>query len=376
MTKTFCVLPWIHLDLQSGIDVPGINPCCLFKWNHLEEVDSNFYRHSDIKQHGLQSAVNQNAFNSIRQDMLDGKHIKGCYKCYDHEKIGKASMRENMNEYFSIDQNTLTNSFDSAQYIEISLDNTCNLECKMCSSRYSTKLRRRDKILNYTVEPNEVYDIDMLDTINLDNIKLVKILGGEPLLSKNHLPLLNKFPNISGVTLLYNTNATIIPNQETIDKMRQAKKLNFIISCDGIYKYNDYQRWGSKFENIIENSIKIQSLFDNIESFVYLNVFTLLNLNSYTETKKWFNDKNYVHSSEWEHGGVLSAWHAPDWYEEWILTKNDHPEVRNYFKRRKYNPEMWNKFLNLIEVTDNMYGTRLEDYNPELAEQLHKHCNK
>ena len=285
-------------------------------------------------------------------------------------------MRENMNEYFSIDQNTLTNSFDSAQYIEISLDNTCNLECKMCSSRYSTKLRRRDKILNYTVEPNEVYDIDMLDTINLDNIKLVKILGGEPLLSKNHLPLLNKFPNISGVTLLYNTNATIIPNQETIDKMRQAKKLNFIISCDGIYKYNDYQRWGSKFENIIENSIKIQSLFDNIESFVYLNVFTLLNLNSYTETKKWFNDKNYVHSSEWEHGGVLSAWHAPDWYEEWILTKNDHPEVRNYFKRRKYNPEMWNKFLNLIEVTDNMYGTRLEDYNPELAEQLHKHCNK
>ena len=246
----------------------------------------------------------------------------------------------------------------------------------MCSSKHSTKLRRRDKILNYTVEPNEVYDIDILNTINLDNIKLVKILGGEPLLSKNHLPLLNKFPNISGVTLLYNTNATIIPNQETIDKMRQAKKLNFIISCDGIYKYNDYQRWGSKFENIIENSIKIQSLFDNIESFVYLNVFTLLNLNSYTETKKWFNDKNYAHSSEWEHGGVLSAWHAPDWYEEWILTKNDHPEVRNYFKRRKYNPEMWSKFLNLIEVTDNMYGTRLEDYNPELAEQLHKHCNK
>ena len=74
--------------------------------------------------------------------------------------------------------------------------------------------------------------------------------------------------------------------------------------------------------------------------------------------------------------GELNVCHAPDWYEEWILEENDHPEVRSYFngrQQRKYDPEKWQEFLNLIKVTDEMYGTRLEDYNPELAEQLRKH---
>lgn len=373
MNKTFCVLPWMHLDLQSGVDVPGVNPCCLFNWDHLKEIDPNYYTHNDVVKQGLQSSVNQRAFNSIRQDMLDGKFIKGCYKCYDQEKIGSKSMRQEMNEYFTLDQTKLDTKFSSARYIEISLDNTCNLECKMCSSTYSSKLRRRDKLLNNTVAPNEVYDINILDTINLDNIELVKILGGEPLLSKNHLPLLNKFKDLSNIIFLYNTNATIIPPKETIDKMNTAKQLSFIISCDGIYKYNDYQRWGSNFETIIHNANVLKNSFTNIMSFKYLNVFTLLNLNAYKQTKQWFDNKGYDHASEWEHGGVLSAWHAPDWYEEWILKHNDFPEVRNYFKRRKYDPGKWQKFLDFVKATDELYGTHLEDYNPELAEQLHKH---
>jgi hypothetical protein len=77
--------------------------------------------------------------------------------------------------------------------------------------------------------------------------------------------------------------------------------------------------------------------------------------------------------SNWEQGGTLSAWHSPDWYEEWILKENNYPEVRNYFKRRKYNPDKWQQFLDLIKITDQMYNTKLEDYNPELAEQLKIH---
>jgi len=374
MNKTFCVLPWIHLDIQSGDgDVPGTNPCCLFKWEHLAEIDPNYMTHKDVESEGLSKAVNQYAFRKIRQDMIRGKRIKGCYKCYDEEYLGRRSQRIDMNLRFNKDAVQTNNKFSAVKFIEISLDNTCNLECKMCSSVHSTKLRRRDEMLGHGAKPNEKYDINLLDDMDLSKVEYIKILGGEPLLSKNHLPLLNKFESMSNITLLYNTNATIIPNDQTIEKMNQAKYLNFIISCDGIYKYNDYQRWGSKFENIIENSETYNKIFNNIEWTMYLNVFTLLNLNSYTETKQWFVNKGYQHWSEWEHGGILSAWHAPDWYEEWILKNNDHPDVRNYFKRRKYDPEKWSEFLNLVEVTDKMYGTRLEDYNPELAEQLHKH---
>jgi len=376
MNKYFCSLPWIHLDLEAGDVAAGVSPCCWFKWTHLYEIDPDHPSHEFVKKHGIETAMNQPAFKQIRKNMLEGKPTKGCFRCYDEEKMHGVSMRTGANQMYDLSKYTLNDKFLHTKYIEVSLDNTCNLECKMCNSEYSTKLRRRDELLGNKVHPNIVYDPDLLDGIDLTHVEQIKFLGGEPLLSKHHLPFLKKFPNYSQLKLTYNTNATIIPNQETINVMKQIKSLDFIISCDGIYKYNDYQRWGSKFETVIENGLKLKDIFaDNVDWFTFLNTFTLLNLNAYDKTKKWFRLNQIPTLSNWDQGGVLSAWHAPDWYEEWILKDNDYPEVKNYFKRRKYNPEMWNKFLNLIEVTDKMYGTRLEDYNPELAEQLYKNQN-
>tara|TARA_R110002074_G_scaffold400322_1_gene595503 strand:- start:4689 stop:5426 length:738 start_codon:yes stop_codon:yes gene_type:complete len=244
----------------------------------------------------------------------------------------------------------------------------------MCSSFHSTKLRRRDELLGEHVHPNWVTDPDLLDELDLESVEYIKMVGGEPLLSRNHLPFLKKFPDPSRLSLLYNTNATIIPEGETRDIMARAKELNFIISCDGIYKYNDYQRWGSDFETIIANSYKLRHGFDNIKWFTFLNTFTLLNLNAYTQTVEWFRDAGIETMSNWGQG-ALSVAHAPDWYEEWILESNDTPEVRSYFIREKrvYDPIKWQKFIDLIATTDAMYGTRLEDYNPELAHQLYIH---
>jgi sulfatase maturation enzyme AslB (radical SAM superfamily) len=371
MNKYFCSIPWVHLRLDSSYQgETGVSPCCKFYYEEWDRLNPDNH-----VRNGINSAVNTLPFRRIRQNMLDGKPTVGCVNCYQDELLHGTSMRTISNSSYPIDPRELTTDYLHTKFIEVSLDNTCNLECKMCSSFNSTKLRTRDELLGYYVHPNSVCDPDLLDELDLDSVEYIKMVGGEPLLSKNHLPFLQKFPDPTRLSLLYNTNATIIPSGPAKDIMMGAKELNFIISCDGIYKYNDYQRWGSNFETIIANAAVIKESFDNIKWFTFLNTFTLLNLNNYMDTIEWFASNNLETFSNWGEG-PLSVEHAPDWYEEWILSTNDHPEVRNYFKgrtRRKYDPVKWAEFINLIKVSDAMHGTRLEDYNPELAAQLNKH---
>ena len=373
MNKYFCSLPWVHLRLDSSDHgQTGVSPCCKFNSDEWDRL--NFDNH--VK-HGIGKAMNHESFKQIRNDMLNGIPIKGCIDCYADDDVHGYSMRTAANDSYEITNEKLTQEFFHTKFIEVSLDNTCNLECKMCSSFNSTKLRRRDKLLGKYVHPNQVCEPDLLDDLDLSHVEKIKLVGGEPLLSKHHLPFLRKFPNKQKLSLLYNTNATIVPSGETLDIMTSVNELNFIISCDGIYKYNDYQRWGSNFESIIEKGLKIKNTFDNIKWFTFLNTFTLLNLNAYTKTIEWFKQNNIDTMSNWGEG-ELNVCHAPDWYEEWILEENDCPEVRSYFngrQERKYDPKKWQEFINLIKVTDEMYGTHLEDYNPELAEQLDKHKN-
>lgn len=372
MNKYFCSLPWVHsrLDRSNGDAAStGVSVCCKFNYELWDQVNPD----NGILS-GITTAMNTAPFRSIRQNMLDGKRVDGCIDCYEDERISGESMRTSSNAAYPIGDLELTTDYLHTKFIEISLDNTCNLECKMCSSFHSTKLRRRDLLLGEYVHPNWVTEPDLLEGLDLDSVEYIKFVGGEPLLSRNHLPFLKKFPDPSRLSLLYNTNATIIPEGETQQLMASAKELNFIISCDGIYKYNDYQRWGSDFETIIRNGLKIRDSFDNIKWFTFLNTFTLLNLNAYTQTLEWYKSNDIPTKSNWGQG-VTSVAHAPDWYEEWILSTNDTPEVRSYFIREKrvYDPKQWQKFIDLIKSTDAMYGTKLEDYNPELAEQLNKH---
>ena len=371
MNDSYCSIPWVHLrldPLDSG--EPGVSPCCKFYYEEWESINPD-----NSVGDSINTALNTQPFQQIRRDMLAGKRVSGCRNCYSDESSHGKSMRTDANNTYKLNIESLTERFDTTRFIEISLDNTCNLECKMCSSYHSTKLRKRDALLGLTVHRNWTVDPELLNELDLSHVEQIKFVGGEPLLSRNHLPFLQKFPDPSQLKLLYNTNATIVPTGATRDIMASAKELNFIISCDGIYKYNDYQRWGSDFATIISNAEAIRSTFDNIGWFTFLNTFTLLNLNNYGDTVRWFKENNLSTFSNWGEG-PLSVEHAPDWYEEWILDTNDYPEVREYFRgrtQRKYNPERWAEFLRLIERTDRMYGTRLEDYNPELAEQLNKH---
>ena len=157
MTDTWCVLPWIHMCVRTN---NTLKPCCRYMSNSpTEELNTSL---DDIHSMGT-DALNSNTSMLIREKMLAGKKLSGCKKCYSQEEHtdlkDRQSLRQYMNDRFvGITKDNCTTAFDSLRYIEMSIDNICNLQCKMCTSMFSSRLINRDKMLGEPVhkklEPN------------------------------------------------------------------------------------------------------------------------------------------------------------------------------------------------------------------------------
>ena len=75
-TKSYCVLPWT----STAIGAEGlVVPCCRwFSHDHLW-LNDNPPNIAD----GLTNARNSEFFQTIRQQMIDGEHPKGCKRCIE-----------------------------------------------------------------------------------------------------------------------------------------------------------------------------------------------------------------------------------------------------------------------------------------------------
>lgn len=120
------------------------------------------------------------------------------------------------------------------EYLEIPITTKCSLLCEGCSNLIPCYKKRKE------------YDIDILiKSIRkflscINNIVYIRVLGGEPFLSKNLYDILtellksNKIQRIEVVT-----NGTVIPND---DKLINVLKNNKIIISISKYPIVDYER--------------------------------------------------------------------------------------------------------------------------------------
>ena len=123
-----CMLPWVHLTLTMN---DSVRPCCRFSQNSNVPIEKYYEK-----------------YEWLRDNMLKGVKTKECTRCYIEDQ-NTNSMRSTANRNFNLKEtNNLTIKPLPLKFIEISLDNICNLECKMCNSLYSSKLLKRDIMLH------------------------------------------------------------------------------------------------------------------------------------------------------------------------------------------------------------------------------------
>lgn len=314
--KKICVLPFMHtLILPNG----DINLCC------NSEVRGGM---PNVADEGIDNILNNPHHTEIRKQMLEGKQPDICRRCWDNERLGLKSYRQQMNfaymKYFPrILSTEMTGKIPlGVKYFDVRFNNTCNLKCVMCSSSYSSAWIDDEKKLMPLIDDSELNselkyrinhydkesfkwakDDEILETIirNANSLERIHFAGGEPLLARQHNILIKELIRLnlaSKLHLSYNTNAEFI-NQEILDLWSHFKRVRIFYSLDDINDRNEYIRYPSKWSTHEKNLDLIErSSPKNIEWRIAatINVLNIGYLQEFIEWKISRNFKNFHNS--------------------------------------------------------------------------------
>lgn len=314
---------------------------------------------------------------------------EGCYKCMEQEKRGIRSHRqftENKNYDEQLKQVFLLEHIkpkEKSIRLKISpFGNHCNLSCTMCHPLNSHKREKELSELgggwfdmfqrNHNPDLLNYKDIAQ-DIINhADLIDSVDILGGEPLIHKNHKPFIEMLID-SGkcqhFKMIYTTNcARIIQKTEILEKIfNYFDSTRIRMSVDDIGERNDYIRFGSKWNQVNEGInwlISARNKYD-IELRVtrttqFLNLLTTNNVIRYFNQLEIPVDiqESFVYNP-WE----LCVAHAPQEIKD--ASKVDYDIVKHERSEVKFNQGIA-YYLDL----DKKRGTNICEVFPEYEQYV------
>ena len=367
-SNVICNLPWIHACVRSD---NTLKPCCRYNPDHI----TSKINLDDISKNGI-SAMNSDHMKTLRTNMLNNIWDPGCKKCQNNEEGNVLSMRQHMNRDLPI-TTPLTVDFQEIRFIEMTLDNICNLQCVMCDSSYSSKLQKRDMFFKGSAHKKLEPTFRKFDNVNFDKLEQVKILGGEPFISPNFelfLDYLIERCTPKNIIIKIATNATTIPNASLIDKLNLFKHVKLTVSLDSYHPSNDFQRFGSSFTTTYKNSFIYHSLFKNV-SVGYHATVSILTANTFETLLIQLENRNVEKSIDFvRYPPYLSVTYAPDDYWEWLFDNVKYADaltaLNSIKKDHKYNEEHWKMFKTHLAKLENYYKINLKDYNLPLYKYL------
>ena len=299
MNKAICAYPWRAVAVRPN---GQLIPCCRYANDYQKHEEAMVYS---------KDPRNSSHWVELRDNMLSGKKTEYCDKCYKEEDSGIKSMRQHSLEMFTPTENKIV----PLQQLEVSFNNLCNLACVHCGSYFSSTWYSEDykkgKIGKIGVLQHDV----SFDNWDLSQLRELKIIGGEPFMEqKKFISLMNKL-DLSNMFLQICTNGTYLPNEELKFQIERCNGVYLEVSLDGIYEVNDWYRWPSKFNNIIENMKTYEEWFNHnpkIRKIVHyvinaVNVMYLPDFINYMQQ----NFPNWDITWDWIQG--------PDWQQICVL---------------------------------------------------------
>ena len=297
---------------------------------------------------------------------------------------------------------------------DIKIGNTCNYACIMCVPEDSSLIynfwqknkqnefvqdvldkdpKYLDRVKKYSYKNKKYHDY--INKI-LDNkhIKIIKLLGGEPLLDKNLLHNLAKIDDNRKrkMTIWIVTNGSVDLN-ETVTQLGCFKQIYFVISLEGIGEVQEYARFGCDWKQLEKNITSFNSSDTrNLSIHHTLQATTVLN---FIDLVKWCNIHNLSLSVGWvKNPDYLSLDVLPPIVKEEIITnlKNSKLHVRDdlleeqetvdvndilhRLKSSTFNLENYQKFLRYIKwYESNKPNLDLKKLYPQLFQSFRKLTN-
>ena len=351
---------------------------CALPYSHIYTDPAGRYRlccvsaplDKTIHDHTLSEFFYSDEMNSLRKEFETGNldKVKSlCMKCIEQEKAGDISYRKEWSE--EIEQ---LKCGDRHMTFKLSMFGSyCNLSCFMCdpvnSTRRHSDLKKIDWLNEFYFEKQKPLDIkDTLAQLKefLPYTTAFVIIGGEPLLITSHYEFLDgliESGHAHEISLSYTSNLTMSVDRfnSYVDKFKNVR-LN--VSIDGLFDRNDYIRYGSDFETIIENMNKLKCITRVYYTVSALSVFQC------NEANKYFNNRiadfQIVDSPDF-----LSVRHMPHEIKLELLDTIQIPKVRSELKKPR-DEVQWQKALKYISDLDKNRNRKAKDIFYELSEFL------
>jgi uncharacterized Fe-S cluster-containing radical SAM superfamily protein len=286
--KIFCNTPWYELHIYWD---GGLGICCqeyhrLYSTEHREKYN--------ISNMSIAEWFNSEPVKKMRMDMWDDKKLSLCHICMQDESTGVTSRRHKSNQKSviftksafddSIKQSPHHDNFLYSKNnqgeiqtlpmdLHVDLGNFCNLACKMCNPKSSSKIaaqhvkwgQEEDKkyVGSDWTQNKEVWDRFLQELLKM-KLQNIHFMGGETILTKRFHDFLNFMIEHKRFDLNFSfvTNGTIF-DLELVKKLKLFQRVGIEVSIETTTEHNGYVRQGTNTKEVLANIEKYREHCDN-----------------------------------------------------------------------------------------------------------------
>lgn len=279
----FCNTPWYELHIYWD---GSLGICC--------QEDHKLYSGNsyNIATTSIAEWFNSDPVKRFRQRILRSTPLSECRRCYHEEAQGGMSRRIRSNQKSVIFTQAFDDSFEQSPGrkhfdiagttdthpidIHIDLGNYCNLACKMCSPRASSRIASQVvKWGDRSAEPylgtdwtrdQTVWDSFKQQLLDIPGLNNIHFMGGETLLTDRFEDLVDWLTEHQRfeTCLSFVTNGTVY-KPGLMSKLQRFKRVGIEISIETVDEHNAYQRQGTDTSVVLKHIDYYIALGNNIE---------------------------------------------------------------------------------------------------------------
>ena len=295
--KHFCMMPWVHMHLwPAGFTYP----CC------MSDPD---YPIGNTQTQTLQDVWNGDKMRKIRLNMLSGQPSQECRRCYELEENGMQTLRNSSINNFSEKhwQKVMNTAEDGSAgdvnmaYMDIRFSNLCNLKCRSCGPQFSSSWFEDHKQMYGELNHPKILQVrkdmtsfmDELDPL-LESVERVYWAGGEPLITKEHYHILDKWIDMgkTDVNMDYTTNFTQMyyKKKTAFEYWNKFEHVRVAGSLDANHARGEYLRKNMIWDIVVQNRRTMLEQCPHVyfEITPTVSVYNVLNLPDFH--KEWIEE--------------------------------------------------------------------------------------
>jgi organic radical activating enzyme len=277
MPSNKCMAPWVNIHVGT---VENLQPCCAgagvsHTLDRLPEYFSNT-NHDMV---------------AIKKKFLDQQTPSGCEGCQEYN-------------WYSQFANQAPTEIDNFTLLSLDLrwSSTCQLTCMYCNSGQSSAwMALQNKSMSIPIVSNRIRDKDtLIDLIHQhrSTIQRVSLLGGEPLLIKENIKVLDLLPADVEVSIFTGLNVDLDTNV-IYQQLINMPNVFWTVSMENVDKKFEFVRrnacWKKQVENIDRLLLENQSRY----TVTFQSQFCVYSATSIIELYDFVQDRDIKINWNW-----------------------------------------------------------------------------